>query len=399
MPIPHLRIADYTYDLPADRIARYPLAERGGGKLLQYRDGRISDHLFAEVPSLLPSDSLLVYNDSRVIPARLHMLTHTCARIEILCLEPASAPAEQVLAYPGPCEWHCLVGNLKRWKGKPLVVEWPGGKLAATYVAPQGNVHRVRFEWTPDQLSFGEVLARLGQLPLPPYLNRAPEAGDAQAYQTVFAQVAGSVAAPTAGLHFTPAALQALADKGVQRCPLTLHVGAGTFLPVKSEELAGHPMHTEVFSVDRASLQQLATHTGPVVAVGTTTLRTLESLYWLGCQAAAGTLGETLHWPQWAAYDQPAHLGRQEAAGALLAYLDARKLDRLTGSTQILIAPGYRPRMAEGLFTNFHQPGSTLLLLIAAWVGEDWRRLYAHALAHGYRFLSYGDGSLLWRSA
>jgi S-adenosylmethionine:tRNA ribosyltransferase-isomerase len=396
MSIPPLRISDYTYTLPEDRIARYPLPERDGSRLLHYRAGTCTDTHFRQLPQLLPPDTLLVYNDSRVIPARLHLFTDTGARVEILCLEPVDAPAEAALSATGTTEWQCMVGNLKRWKGKPLLVEWPSGRLEASYVGPMGSTHRVRFHWTPGLATFSEVLLRLGQLPIPPYLNRAPEPADAVAYQTVFAQVAGSVAAPTAGLHFSDRVLADLAARGVQRVPLTLHVGAGTFLPVKSDDIGGHDMHTETFAVGLTTLLQLAVHTGPVVAVGTTSLRTLESLYWLGCRAHAGQLDEVLL-GQWAAYDAPAPLRRAETLHALAQWLQAQGHSTLHGRTQILIAPGYTPRMADALVTNFHQPQSTLLLLIAAWVGADWRRLYDHALAQGYRFLSYGDSSLLWR--
>ena len=403
-----LSIQDFTYVLPAGRIAAHPLADRDGSRLLQYREGRITDHHFRDLPGLLPDDSLLVMNDTRVVNARLLFRRDTGAVIEVFCLEPdGEGSVEQAFQQRGEVVWRCALGNAKRWKEDAL------GQL---YRAPRGEVQlfaqrlgkvdgseRVRLSWLPAELSFAEVLERAGDIPLPPYLQREAEVADSERYQTVYAQHAGSVAAPTAGLHFTPAVLDALRAKGMEQHRLTLHVGAGTFLPVKSDTMAGHAMHQERVQVKRATVIALAEALGkrPVVAVGTTTLRTLESLYWHGVAILAGADPGGLLVGQWEAYerDGAALPAAKEAMAAVLSWMERREVDEVAGITRLLIAPGYQVRMADALVTNFHQPQSTLLLLVAAFIGPDWRTVYDHALAQGYRFLSYGDGSLLWRTS
>jgi S-adenosylmethionine:tRNA ribosyltransferase-isomerase len=401
-----LSVRDLTYDLPADRIATHPLADRDASKLLVYRDGAIADHIFKDLPGLLPPAALLVMNDTRVVNARLHFRKDTGAAIEVFCLEPADGgPVEQAFRQVGEVVWRCTLGNARRWKQGPLgqLFRSPQGdvQLFAERLPDDGHGPRVRFTWLPERLSFADVLGRAGEVPLPPYMHRAAEVADSERYQTVYARAEGSVAAPTAGLHFTPAVLEALAARGVQRAHLTLHVGAGTFRPVHADTMAGHDMHQERILVTREVVQQLHEGVGarPIVATGTTTLRTLESLYWHGVRILRGADPNELNVGQWEAYDTTAEAlpGTREAMGAVLRWMDQRDLDQVTGSTTLLIAPGYRVRMADALITNFHQPGSTLILLVAAFVGDDWRRIYDHALAHGYRFLSYGDSSLLER--
>lgn len=402
-----LSIQDFAYQLPAERIAAHPLADRDSSRLLQYQNGRISDHHFRDLPGLLPEGSLLVMNDTRVVNARLLFRRDTGAVIEVFCLEPdGDGSVEQAFQQRGEVVWRCALGNAKRWKEDVL------GQL---YRAPRGEVQlfaqrlgrvegseRVRLSWLPEALTFAEVLERAGDIPLPPYLQREAEAADTERYQTVYARHAGSVAAPTAGLHFTPALLEALRANGVEQHRLTLHVGAGTFLPVKSDTMAGHAMHQERVQVKRATVQAFADALGvrPVVAVGTTTLRTLESLYWHGVAILRGADPQALDVAQWDPYGhaEEALPTAREALVAVGQWMDRRDFDEVAGSTKLLIAPGCRVRMADALITNFHQPQSTLLLLVAAFIGPDWRRVYEHALDHGYRFLSYGDGSLLWRT-
>jgi S-adenosylmethionine:tRNA ribosyltransferase-isomerase len=401
-----LSVHDLTYVLPAERIAQHPLADRDASRLLVYRDGRIADHVFRELPGLLPPAALLVMNDTRVVNARLHFRKDTGAEIEVFCLEPeGGGPVEEAFRQVGGVVWRCTLGNARRWKQGPLgqLFRSPKGdvQLFAERLPDDGHGARVRFTWLPDALSFAEVLARAGEVPLPPYMHREAGVADQERYQTVYARQEGSVAAPTAGLHFTPAVLDALDARGVQRARLTLHVGAGTFRPVHADTMAGHTMHQERILVPREVVQLLHDGVGarPIVATGTTTLRTLESLYWHGARILRGAVPVELEVGQWEPYDTPPHEqpGAREALGAVLRWMDDRGVDQVTGSTALLIAPGYRIRMADALITNFHQPGSTLMLLVAAFVGPDWRRIYDHALAGGYRFLSYGDGSLLFR--
>jgi S-adenosylmethionine:tRNA ribosyltransferase-isomerase len=395
-----IAISDFTYELPAERIAQQPLPERDASKLLVYRAGSLGDHSFKELPALLPKASLLVLNDTRVVNARLLFQYSSGARIEVFCLEPADGrPVEQAFQDRGRTAWNVIVGNSKRWKdGGALTGEAAGVRLEAVRTAAQV----VEFRWEPADLSFAEVLDRVGHVPLPPYMKRPDDQADKERYNTVFARNEGSVAAPTASLHFSPAVMDALSTAGIGTTALTLHVGAGTFMPVKSERMADHAMHSERLAVPLAALLKLRSQcgNGPIVAVGTTALRTLESTYWHGVMVLQGRAGPEMAIDQWEPY---AHEGRDlptlsEALDAVIGQVSASDAQKLVGSTGLLIAPGYRIRTSDALITNFHQPNSTLLLLVAAFIGADWRRAYQHALAGDYRFLSYGDTSLLWRS-
>ncbi|MBC6996185.1 S-adenosylmethionine:tRNA ribosyltransferase-isomerase [Neolewinella lacunae] len=408
-----IAIADYDYDLPDTRIARHPVPERDAARQLYYRAGSISEGVFRDLPSQLLAGTLLIGNRTRVIHARLFFPLEEGKRpIEIFCLDPL-VPVDHAMALGArtQVQWKCLIGGNRRWKHGSLrlglVVNGSPVTLVAERLERLDNTFAVAFHWeTADaELTFGEVLAAAGSLPLPPYLGRESEAEDEERYQTVFARVEGSVAAPTAGLHFTPAVLESLAAGGVEWQELTLHVGAGTFKPVASPTLGGHEMHREYFGVTASFVDRLAEQLGsglPVVSVGTTSLRCLESLYCLGAQlllADAYALDATVAIGQWAAED-PA-LAEVPATAALQRLAEAlRRANRplLSGYTEILLSPASGVRVADGLITNFHQPHSTLLLLVAALVGDDWRRIYAYALEHGFRFLSYGDSSLLWQN-
>ena len=401
-----IHISDYAYALPDDRIAKYPLAERDASKLLIYRGGQIRETLFRHLPDCLPDGALLVFNNTRVIRARLLFRKDTGAMIEIFCLEPAvPSDYEQSFAQTDHCTWHCLVGNSKRWKSGELHTTVTVGGEAVTLSAERVSVagesgDLVDFRWDNPRCTFSDVLEAVGVLPIPPYLHRETEAQDLQTYQTVYSKVKGSVAAPTAGLHFTPAVLAELDARGMEREEVTLHVGAGTFRPVKSDTIGGHAMHTEHFAVTRRTVDRLLAKPEHVIAVGTTSVRTLESLYYIGCALARGgadeSADEAFTVGQWAPYDADAPtLTAEEALRAILRYLDRRGMDRLWAATQIIIAPGYPFKIVRGMVTNFHQPQSTLLLLVSAFVGGDWRTIYDYALSHDFRFLSYGDSSLL----
>lgn len=392
-------MASVQYALPDERIAQQPLPERDASKLLTYTKGTIRDRHFRDLAEELPGNALLVLNDTRVVNARVVFQRSTGARIEILCLEPAEArPVEQAFRDRGRSEWKAFVGNAKRWKeGEELIVR--SGHVICH--ALRTGTERIAFRWTPDELSFSEVLELVGHVPLPPYMKRQDADADKVRYNTVFAHNEGSVAAPTASLHFTPSLLERLHDKGVRSTRLTLHVGAGTFLPVKTERMADHHMHQEQVRIPLDALEDLVRQLGqgPVVAVGTTALRTLESIYWHGVALLQGTATEHIDVDQWQPYETPADRCPDAAAAlqAVIGRLHLQGSTVLTGATRLLIAPGYTFRYVDGLITNFHQPGSTLLLLVAAFVGPDWRRIYDHALVNDYRFLSYGDGSVLWR--
>lgn len=401
-----IHISDYAYALPDDRIAKYPLAERDASKLLIYRGGQIRETLFRHLPDCLPDGALLVFNNTRVIRARLLFRKDTGAMIEIFCLEPAvPSDYEQSFAQTAHCTWHCLVGNSKRWKSGQLHTTVTVGSEQVTLSAERVSVageagDLVDFHWDNPRCTFSDVLEAVGVLPIPPYLHRETEAQDLQTYQTVYSKVKGSVAAPTAGLHFTPAVLAELDARGMEREEVTLHVGAGTFRPVKSDTIGGHAMHTEHFAVTRRTVDRLLAKPEHVIAVGTTSVRTLESLYYIGCALARGgadeSADEAFTVGQWTPYDADAPtLTAEEALRAILRYLDRRGMDRLWAATQIIIAPGYPFKIVRGMVTNFHQPQSTLLLLVSAFVGGDWRTIYDYALSHDFRFLSYGDSSLL----
>ena len=388
----NIRIEDYTYNLPDERIAKFPLAEREASKLLIYRGGRIEESRFSEVRRLLRAGQMLVFNNTKVIHARLFFRKATGAVIEVFCLEPyLPVDYAQNFAARDSCEWSCMVGNLKKWKEGSIACDFTYGeatyRLTAEKVRQQEGELIIRFSWTGG-LSFSEVLEGCGRIPIPPYLNRESEASDEVRYQTVYSKEEGSVAAPTAGLHFTRAILNDLKEKGVHVRELTLHVGAGTFRPVKAETIGDHDMHTEHLVISRELVEQLKEKTGDIVAVGTTSVRTLESLYWMGVKRLAGqedffTLG------QWEAYTL------REAMEALCGWFDTACQELLKARTTIIIVPGYRYRVIDAMFTNFHQPQSTLLLLVGAAVGEDWHKIYDYALTHDFRFLSYGDSSLL----
>lgn len=399
----NLRIADYSYELPEARIARFPLSQRDASKLLVYQDGHIQEDVFRHFSAHLPASSLLVLNDTKVVHARLLFQKPTGGIIEIFCLEPAPQYADitTALAQHGEVLWQCLVGGAARWpEGIPLKLIHGNIVLEASLVSRNKNDFSIHFRWSPAQLSWAEVLEQGGQVPLPPYLRREAELSDEHNYQTLFAEYEGSVAAPTASLHFTSEVLTDLSAHGVQTARVTLHVGAGTFMPVKAELTGGHEMHHEWIEVSDATLAQLAAaEKQPLLAAGTTGLRTLESLYWLGCKAAKhpDIAPAALRLSQWEAYEGHLRLSKSDALDALREWLQKQGRNKLVTRTGLLIAPGYSFQMADGLLTNFHQPRSTLLLLVAAFIGDDWQRVYDYALTHDFRFLSYGDASLLWR--
>lgn len=395
-----LSISDYNYPLPEERIAKYPLPERDHSKLLIYKDGEVREDHFFRVGDYIPAHSLLVYNNTRVIQARLVFHKPSGARIEIFCLEPLAPHDYQLsLSSTEGCTWKCMIGNAKKFRetaiDMPLQVAGDNVVLRATKGEQMGNTFAVTFSWDGG-LSFAEILDAVGELPIPPYLNRPTEERDKTTYQTVYSRIKGSVAAPTAGLHFTEAVLADLRQRGIKTTELTLHVGAGTFQPVKTEDANLHTMHTEIIAVPRQAIVDILANLGHIVAVGTTSMRTLESLYFLGCMLLRGD--RSLHVPQFMPYEQEWTLSTAEALQALLVYLDETHQDTLHAETQIMIKPGYRFRVVEQLITNFHQPKSTLLLLVSAFVGEDWKKIYDYALAHDFRFLSYGDSSILFRN-
>jgi S-adenosylmethionine:tRNA ribosyltransferase-isomerase len=466
MDTKHIQIRDYDYALPEERIAKFPLPERDSSKLLVYDKGRISETRFRSLPSLLPEGALMVFNNTRVIQARLHFRKSKAspvpskgrenqrlnemtdrispslegtgealgALIEVFLLEPAE-PVEyqENFARKDSCSWYCLVGNLKKWKEGRLTRTFSIGHSTLTITAERKGTHGtsqlIEFRWWTDEedngqqttdnsqcsMTFAEVLDAIGELPIPPYLNRKTEESDKTTYQTVYSKIKGSVAAPTAGLHFTQRVLQDIDARGIEREEVTLHVGAGTFRPVKSEDIGGHDMHTEHIAVHRHTIERLLAHGGEAIAVGTTSVRTLESLYYMGVLAASSIpskggvncddtpsplerVGERLsllHVPQWMPYEYDNSLSTTEALTALLRYMDERGEEVLHASTQIIIAPGYKYHIVRRMITNFHQPQSTLLLLVGAFIGEAWHDVYDYALAHDFRFLSYGDSSLL----
>lgn len=395
-----IAIAEYDYPLPDDRIAKYPLAQRDTSKLLLYKSGAVSEDIFSSLPKYIPQGSLMVFNNTKVIQARLRFKKETGATIEVFCLEPEQ-PADYQLVFQqtGECVWQCLVGNSNRWKSGTLAQVIRIGNNDVTLSVERvssGAVNSVRFTWNGGY-SFAEVLEAAGELPIPPYLNRNTEENDKNTYQTVYSKVKGSVAAPTAGLHFTPEVLNGLAAAGVDCEEVTLHVGAGTFKPVKSELIAGHEMHEEYIEVRLPLLEKLIAAGGNAVAVGTTSVRTLESLYFLGeivCENPEISPDE-LHVGQWTPYNRTHNITALEALQSLVAYLTANGLSTLHAHTQIMIAPGYTFRIVKAIVTNFHQPKSTLLLLVSAFLKGNWRKIYDYALAHDFRFLSYGDSSLL----
>lgn len=399
----NIRISDYDYDLPGHRIALHPPAERDASKLLVCRNGSITDSAFSRITDHLPDRSILVFNDTRVIRARILFRKPTGGQIEVFCLEPLSPVSVigQAFEQRSPVTWKCLVGNRKRWKSGPVftIPAEPGATVMEAQRAEDldDGCSAVRFSWDSPGMTFGELLEQAGRVPLPPYITREAEPSDIERYQTVFAARDGSVAAPTAGLHFTPAILDNLAKAGMDALRVTLHVGVGTFRPVSTDLIGDHVMHSERIAVGRKVIEQLlAAGDRPVIAIGTTSARTIESLYWAGARMAAYGEDRQPSAGQWTPYgpDSPGHVPASEALGALITHMERHKLDEISFDTSLMIAPGYRFRLLSGLFTNFHMPRSTLLLLVAALVGDDWRKVYEHALAGEYRFLSYGDACL-----
>ena len=398
-----ISIEDYNYSLPDERIAKFPLPKRDESKLLLYRDGKVSESVFKHITDYLPEGSLMVFNNTRVIQARLLFQRATGAQIEVFCLEPAE-PRDYAVSFAqtSSCSWTCFVGNSKRWKEGKLSMQLMTGTKTLTFTAERlskdGNSSVVAFSWDNPEVTFSEIISAVGEIPIPPYLNRHTEASDSTDYQTVYSHIDGSVAAPTAGLHFTGRVLEEISRKGIPRRELTLHVGAGTFQPVKSDEIGDHQMHSEFIAVPKNLIKELADTDRRVIAVGTTSVRTLESLYHAGKLIANGNWdGEV---PQWAPYadtteEYSADISVCDALNAISAYLDNRGEDTFIASTRIIIAPGYRYRIVKGMVTNFHQPRSTLLLLVSAFTGGDWRPIYDYALANSFRFLSYGDACLL----
>lgn len=418
METKHIHISDYNYDLPDSRIAKFPVSPRDTSKLLIYRHGEISDDIFYNLPKYLPQKSLMVFNNTKVIQARMHFRKETGALIEVFLMEPA-APTDYELMFQtrGECSWLCMVGNLKKWKEGSLVRTFDVAGSTINFKASMrrdiidtksgGTNYWVDFAWDNPQVSFAEILDAVGELPIPPYLNRETQDSDKTTYQTVYSKIKGSVAAPTAGLHFTDKVLAAIDAAGVRREELTLHVGAGTFKPVKSEEIDGHTMHTEYVCVRRDTLQTLLDYDCCAIAVGTTSVRTLESLYYMGVKLEANpdAAEEDLHVCQWEPYEKADGtpvggnlidgITPQKAISNIIAWLDKNNLKTLHSSTQIIIAPGYEYKIVKVLVTNFHQPQSTLLLLVSAFLKGDWRNVYDYALSHDFRFLSYGDSSIL----
>lgn len=400
-----LSIYNFTYHLPDEKIASFPLAERDASKLLIYNEGKISEDIYRNIDSHLPPGSLLVFNNSKVIEARLLFQKSTGGIIEIFCLEPDNRYNDVTTAMlqQGSVYWKCLIGGASKWKhGQVLEKKVIAGdttiQLFARYVDKMVDSFLVELSWQPSHLSFAELLHLAGAIPLPPYIKRKPESSDTERYQTIYAEQDGSVAAPTAGLHFSPTIFEKLNARSINHTYLTLHVGAGTFKPVQREKMGEHEMHAEFIDVTKATLKQLLNNLDKIIAVGTTSLRTLESLYWLGVKTIVSKGSSQMLVNQWEPYETEGNIPAKDALLALLTWMEENKTDRLLAKTQIIIAPGYRSRMAKALITNFHQPQSTLLLLVAALIGDDWKEVYNYALQHNFRFLSYGDGCLLWIS-
>lgn len=382
-------IADYNYPLPDERIAKYPLPERDHSKLLVYKDGQVSEDRFYNIGDYIAPNALLVYNNTRVIQARLEFFKPTGARIEVFCLEPLAPHDYQLsLSSTTGCTWKCMVGNAKKWHEDPIELHAGTHILRAIKGEAIGNTYAVRFEWDNTNISFAELLDAAGELPIPPYLNRKTEESDLRTYQTVYSRIKGSVAAPTAGLHFTDQVLDDLHQRGIKTEEVTLHVGAGTFLPVKTADANEHTMHTEIIAVPREAIEHIQANLGHIVAVGTTSMRTLESLYFMGCSRSNSV-------SQFEPYKKTYTPTTQEAFQSLLDWMDETGQQILHGETQIMIKPGYQFHVVDQLITNFHQPQSTLLLLVSAFVGGDWHTIYDYALSHDFRFLSYGDSSIL----
>ena len=396
----NISIADYDYPLPDERIAKFPLAERDQSKLLVYRGGEIAESQFFHLPELLPEGAMLLFNNTKVIHARLFFRKPTGSLIEIFCLEPWQQPVATAFEERQHCTWLCFIGNNKKWKEGSLVRQFTIQNseflIKATRREAVGEAWLVDFEWSGG-ISFAELIDAVGVIPLPPYLHREAEESDNTRYQTVYAHYEGSVAAPTAGLHFTDRLLDELRTKDFKTEYITLHVGAGTFKPVSADTIGGHEMHVEKVQISRTNLQHIIDHIGrPIIPVGTTTVRTLESVYWFGVKLQSSPDIDAMHVLQWDPYTLEAqNISTQQAYSNVLHWMERHDADTLFGDTQLLIAPGYKYHVINGLITNFHQPRSTLLLLVSALIGDDWRRCYSYALDNGFRFLSYGDSCLL----
>jgi S-adenosylmethionine:tRNA ribosyltransferase-isomerase len=400
-----ISIQDYSYELPVDRIALHPLVQRDDSRLLLYKDGEIKETKFAHIVDFLPEGSLMVFNNTKVINARVKFKKTTGAVIEIFCLEPQGTITEysSVMSTTGSVQWKCLVGGAAKWKDetleKNISIDHQEVLLRAEMVEKVSDAYSIKLSWLPASFSFASVIEAAGDVPLPPYIKRNTDEEDHSRYQTIFAEQEGSVAAPTAGLHFTPEIFDRLPAKNIKKVFVTLHVGAGTFKPVKAASMAEHEMHAEYIDVERCLIKELIQNLGNITAVGTTSLRTIESLYWLGVKAHLNPLVTALQLGQWDIYREPlasSGIGAQLALEALLHWMEKNQQSNLFTQTQLLIAPGYLFRITNQLVTNFHQPESTLLLLVAAAIGEKWKIMYEYALAHGFRFLSYGDGNLLF---
>jgi S-adenosylmethionine:tRNA ribosyltransferase-isomerase len=398
--VDNILISDFDYRLPDERIAKHPLVERDRSKLLLYNKESIGDDIFINIASYLPENSLVLFNNTKVVQARLLFKRSTGAQIEVFLLEPIS-PFDYVLSFATTTKviWKCIVGNLKKWKEEELMMPIPKSKstLCAKRIRNLTEGIEIELSWNDTSLSFARIVELCGNIPIPPYLNRLADSNDKDRYQTIYARPEGSVAAPTAGLHFTDKVFKSLEKKSIDIEYLTLHVGAGTFKPVKAINIVDHEMHTEHFIVKKSTIQKLLDHKGKRVVVGTTSLRTLESIYWLGVKVIQGKLKEHLVVSQWEPYELPDNICIDDALNALVSYMESKNVDWLSASTQILIVPGYNVRMVDGLITNYHQPKSTLLLLVAAFIGEDWKKVYEYALTNDFRFLSYGDSSLLMK--
>ena len=387
--------SDFIYDLPEERIAAFPLKERDQSKLLVYRDGQIEDRTFFELPEVLPARSQLLFNNTRVVRARLHFIkTEGAKPIEVFCLGPHGQSVEESMDARGVVRFECLVGNLKRWKDHPITMPLEAGvMLEATKIERHDAIWVIQFHWNSTH-SFAEILEQAGKIPLPPYMNREANEDDSERYQTVYAENNGSVAAPTAGLHFTPQVFERMDALGHERVELTLHVGAGTFKPLGDGAVNDHEMHAEEIIIEKTWLENYLAHEGPKFAVGTTSLRTLESCHWIGTKLL--TTGIFEHLGQFDAYELDPNITPQQSFRALLQHLEAHQCSAMSAKTQLMIKPGYTMKTTVGIVTNFHQPGSTLLLLVSAGIGTVWKDLYYHALTANYRFLSYGDSSLLY---
>jgi S-adenosylmethionine:tRNA ribosyltransferase-isomerase len=400
----NINLANYVYDLPSERIAQFPVNERDMSQILIYNGDNITKDIFSNIDKYIPSDTLLVFNNTRVIRARIIFQKVTGAHIEVFCLEPLS-PSDYGLSFSSRQSviWKCIIGNLKKWKSGIIRTKFSylGNiyELTAEKLQPAGDAWRIRFNWNCPDISFSEVIEATGHIPLPPYITREDKQLDIIRYQTVYSRNKGSVAAPTAGLHFTENVLAKLSGKGIKSCEVTLHIGAGTFKPIKAEHISDHEMHCEHFYVNAETIKLLHANPGKIIAVGTTSVRTLESLYWLGVKVLQNPLAYSseLSLGQWEPYEIETEVSVSESLSALLSLLNEQNQFQLNASTSIMILPGYKYRMIKGMITNFHQPASTLLLLIAAWTGDEWQKIYKFALGNEFRFLSYGDCSLLLR--